>query len=186
VKRNASFWISMGVFQVVFALAIFGITRQYYLDGDNAELPAPSVVNEPAFEWVNRLPEINTALLETSQDPAEISRQADAYFVNKQYSLAADLYERLLSFDQNNVDVYNNLGLTLHYLGKSTEALRRLDEGVSVDPTYQRIWLTLGYVSSQLGQTERARTALTTAVGMDADSQVGQSAARMLESLPNQ
>ncbi len=36
--------------------------------------------------------------------------------------------------------------------------------GLAVDPTHQRIWLTLGFVSSQLGNTEQARTALTTAI----------------------
>ncbi len=102
----------------------------------------------------------------------------------KQYDRAADLYERLLVFGPNNVDTYNNLGITLHYLGRSAEALRKLNEGVAVDPTYQRIWPTLGFVNSHLGNTEQARTALTTAAKMGANNEVGQSAVRMLEDLP--
>ncbi|MGW8368799.1 MAG: tetratricopeptide repeat protein [Gammaproteobacteria bacterium] len=89
-----------------------------------------------------------------------------------------------MSFDPNNVEVYNNLGITLHYIGRSDEALRRLDQGVAIDPTHQRIWLTLGYVNSQLGNAEQARTALTKAVQMDPDNDIGQSAAKMLEALP--
>jgi len=89
-----------------------------------------------------------------------------------------------LVLEPNDVDTYNNLGLTLHYLGRSTEALDKLNEGVAVDPTYQRIWLTLGFVNRQLGNTGQARTALTTAVKMDADSEIGQSATKMLEELP--
>jgi len=53
-----------------------------------------------------------------------------------------------------------------------------------VDPTYQRIWLTLGFVNSQMGNTAEARTALGTAVQLGADTDVGKSAAKMLADLP--
>jgi Flp pilus assembly protein TadD len=94
------------------------------------------------------------------------------------------MYEQLLAFSPNDAEIYNNLGLTLHYLGRSTEALGRLNEGVAVDPEHQRTWLTLGYVNSQLGNTEQARTALTTAARIGTDDSIRQSATRMLESLP--
>ena len=64
------------------------------------------------------------------------------------------------------------------------KALGKLNEGVGVDPTSQRIWLTLGFVNSQLGNTEQAHTALTTAVKINADNEIGQSAVKMLENLP--
>jgi Flp pilus assembly protein TadD len=82
------------------------------------------------------------------------------------------------------VNTYNNLGITLYYLGRSTEALRILNEGVAVDSTYQRIWLTLGFVNSQVGNAEQARQALTTAVQLGADSEVGRTAQEMLGNLP--
>jgi Flp pilus assembly protein TadD len=59
-----------------------------------------------------------------------------------------------------------------------------LNEGIALDSTYQRIWLTLGYVNSQLGQTEQAREALGTAVQMGPDNEIGRSAADMLEQVP--
>jgi Flp pilus assembly protein TadD len=105
-------------------------------------------------------------------------------FANRQYGKAAQLYEQLLAFQPNDADIYNNLGLTLHYIGESTEALRRLNEGVAVDPQYQRIWLTLGFVNSQLGNIEQARAALTTATQIGTDETVRQSAKNMLEDLP--
>jgi hypothetical protein len=55
---------------------------------------------------------------------------------------------------------------------------------VTVDSSYQRIWLTLGFVNSQLGNTGQARLALTTAVQMGADTEVGQSAQEMLSNMP--
>ncbi len=191
MTRSARSWITMTGFQVIFGLAIFTLTRQYYIhDSDNVSAE-PTRIGEPSIAWPDHITETNPAqfgLPRSSQpnieDPALISRQANESFANKQYNRAAELYEQLLVLNPNNVDTYNNLGITLHYLGRSAEALRKLDEGVALDPTYQRIWLTLGFVRSQLGDTEQARTALTTAVQMGADNEVGQSASRMLENLP--
>ncbi|MDH3805831.1 MAG: tetratricopeptide repeat protein, partial [Gammaproteobacteria bacterium] len=141
--------------------------------------------------WPNNITENDIARLSSSelsqptvQNPADMSRQADEYFSNRQYDRAADLYERLLVFSPNNAEIHNNLGLTLHYLGRSTEALRRLNDGIAVDRSNQRIWLTLGYVNSELGNTEEARTALTTATQIGSDESIRQSALNMLENLP--
>ncbi len=181
----------MGVFQVVFGLAVFAITREYYVhDTDNVSAP-PSTINQPALTWPNSITETEIARLSSSalsestiKAPAEISRQADEFFSNRQYDEAADLYEQLLVIRPNDVETYNNLGLTLHYLGRSTEALRRLNDGVAVDAEHQRIWLTLGFVNSQLGNTEQARTALTTAAQIGSNDSIRQSAMKMLEDLP--
>ena len=189
--QKLKFWIPMTVFQVVFGLTIFTITRQYYIqDSDNVS-DDPTEISQPAFVWPDSITETNPAQLNSStfnqstiEDPAEISRQANEYFTKKQYDKAAELYERLLVLAPNNVNTHNNLGITLHYLGRSSEALQRLNEGVVVDPTHQRIWLTLGFVSSQVGNTENARTALTTAAKIDADNEIGKSAIKMLENLP--
>ena len=189
--RSARFWIPMTVFQVVFGLAIFTITRQYYIhDSDNLSAD-PTTIGQPSTVWPDRITEPNSAQSGLStfsqpiiEDPAQISRQADEFFSNKQYNRAAELYEQLVALNPNDVNTYNNLGIALHYLGRSAEALRKLDEGVAVDPTYQRIWLTLGFVNSQLDNTEQARTALTTAVQMGTDNKVGQSAVQMLKTLP--
>lgn len=189
--RRTKFWISLLVFQVVFGLAIFAATRQYYISDSELAGVRPVVLPQSLPVWpdpvaVNSLAQFTSSTPGelTSKDPIELSRQADAFFVNKQYNMAADLYEQVLALSPNNIDTYNNLGLTLHYLGRSTEALARLNEGVAMDPTHQRIWLTLGFVNSQLGNVEQARAALGTAAQMGADNEVGQSARTMLENLP--
>ena len=188
---SAKFWISMAVLQVLFGLAVFSVTREYYIgDADNVSAQQ-STTDQSALGWPDGITETYIAGLVSSsindptiQDPVEISRQADEFFANKQYDRAVDLYEQLLVFSPNDPEVYNNLGLTLHYLGRSTEALRRLNDGVAVDATHQRIWLTLGFVNSQLGNTEQARTALTNAAQIGADESIRQSAMKMLEDLP--
>ena len=181
----------MTVFQIVFGLTVFTITRQYYIHDSNNVRADPTITSQPSLVLPERImaydpTQLNSATFSqlSIDDPVEISRQANEHFTSKQYDKAADLYERLLVFNPNNVDTYNNLGITLHYLGRSTEAIRRLNEGVAVDPTHQRIWLTLGFVNSQLGDTEQARTALNTASKMDPDNEIGKSAIKMLADLP--
>jgi len=188
---DTRFWIVLVVFQVVFGLAIFAITREYYMpDVDNVSAHPPITDRSPVG-WTSGITEAEISRLSSSalslsnsQDPAAISRQADVAFTNKQYDRAAELYEQLLSFSPNDAEIYNNLGLTLHYLGRSDEALRRLNDGVAVDAEHQRTWLTLGYVNSQLGNAEQARIALTNAVQLGSNESIRQAAMKMLEELP--
>jgi tetratricopeptide (TPR) repeat protein len=189
--RDAKFWVVMAIFQVLFGMAVFAVTRGYYMQrADNAGAP-PSTSNQPAPLWPSGITEIarsrfsqSSSSDSTTQDPAELSRQADQFFVNQQYDRAAESYERLLALRPGSVDVLNELGLTLHYLGRSAEALRRLNEGVAADPTHQRIRLTLGFVNSQLGNVKEARAALTAATQLGSDQAIRQSALDMLKSLP--
>ena len=188
---NAKFWIGLAAFQVVFGLAVFAITRDYYIQEADVVRAHPSTIGQPAPAWPNGITGTDVARLSSStlspstvQDPAEILRQADASFANEQYDRAADLYEQLLVVNPNDAEFYNNLGLTLHYLGRSTEALRTLSDGIAIDADHQRIWLTLGYVNSQLGNTEQARTALSTAAQIGSDESIRRSAMKMLEELP--
>lgn len=189
--RDAKFWVLMAVFQVLFGLAVFAMTRDYYVSGTSNVTAHPLTTNQSAPVWPDGITESNIARLSgaavntpISQDPFEISRQAEQLFASKQYARAAEAYERLLEFSPDDAEIYNNLGLTLHYSGQSTDALRWLTEGVTKDPQNQRIWLTLGYVNSQLGNVEQARTALTNATRIGTDEGIRQSATKMLDSLP--
>lgn len=190
MNRSTKFWVSMVIFQIAFGFTVFALTREHYLDATgprvaaNAPRPAP-------MTGAGGLPQSDlarfataTALQPPTNDPVEISRRADEFFKNQQFAQAAAEYERLIALSPESVETYNNLGITLHYLGRSNEAVQRLKEGIAIDPSHQRIWLTLGFVSGQLGQTEQSRTALTRAVEMNPDNDVGQSAAKMLAGLP--
>lgn len=191
MKQNVKFWLSIVMFQVAFGIAVFAITRQIYVAEKQVLSSEQQTSNEPTQEWSDQVLQMSPNILESltssqaiSDDPVEISRLANEYFSNKQYARAAELYEQLLTFGPSNADVHNNLGITLHYLGRSSEALSRLDDGVAIEPTNQRIWLTLGFVNSELGNIDDARTALNTAVELGADTDVGKSALRFLDGLP--
>lgn len=188
--REPKFWLSMTLFQVLFGFTVFAITRDYYQQEPIERRAHPSTISPSASPWQG-ITESDMARLapgligETAtDDPIEISRRANQFFSNKQYEQAAKSYERLLTFNPENVEVLNNLGLTLHYIGRSDEALRRLNDGVAAGPDNQRIWLTLGYVNGQLGNAEEARTALQKAAEIGDNASIRQSALKMLEDLP--
>jgi len=191
MNSKSKFWIRITLFQVIFGLAVFAITRQYYLaDSDKVSI-APAIAGQSFPVMPNLAKDTNSKKINAStfgqsniENPAELARRADDLFSNKQFDSAVAAYERLLALNPDNVETYNNLGITLHYLGRSSEALRYLNQGIAVDSTHQRIWLTLGYVNSQMGNIEQARSALTTAANMNPDNEVGQSAAQMLGNLP--
>jgi tetratricopeptide (TPR) repeat protein len=193
MNRDAKFWTVLAVFQVLFGFAVFAVTREYYLQDAGSANALPPAINQPAPTLgAGGITEMARARLTHSssgepaaQGPVEVSRQAaDQLFSSQQYDRAADMYERLLALSPHNVDILNELGLTLHYLGRSTEALQRLNEGVAADPTHQRIRLTLGFVHSQLGNTKEARAALTAATQLGTDETIRQSAREMLRNLP--
>ena len=191
MSRDTRFWIAIAVFQAVFGLAVFAITRHYYVTDPVKVNPAALLKPGSLPLWPGTVagtgalpPGASMPPTAASTDPIEISRQADEAFSASQYDRAAALYEQLLTFDAKNVETYNNLGITLHYLGRSAEALQKLNAGLALDPTHQRSWLTLGYVNSQLGNTEQARKALTNAAQMGTDEEIHQSARTMLEGLP--
>jgi tetratricopeptide (TPR) repeat protein len=190
MPKSKLFWVLMSAFQVIFGLVVFIVTRNVYLDDSFGSGNRPSDI-APISSVENRQSlDINPAMLRSlmdlepdSADPAAISMLANEYFEDGRYAEAAEFYEQLLAFGPSNADVHNNLGLTLHYLGRSDEALARLREGVALDPENQRIWLTLGFVNSETGNVDDARAALTTAIRINAANPVGQSAAKMLANL---
>ena len=191
MTRDKRFWTLLVLFQVFFGLAVFAFTREHYRQETPAMAGHPPIPSPSASAWsggmtatdVSRLS--SPGLLEPAlTDPAEISRRADEFFANSQYQQASVLYEQLLELRPDDAETYNNLGLTLFYLGRVDEALQRLDDGVAVDPGHQRIWLTLGYVNARLGNTEEARVALTNATERGGNESIREAATEMLAELP--
>ncbi len=186
--RGAQFWITMAVFQVAFGLTVFALTRHYYLaSAPPSTLPSWAVglgAGLPGAAPTTAAPLLPaTAPVTASSDPAAVSQRADEAFTSGNYAEAAALYEQLLAIDPQNVELYNNLGLTLHYLGRNDEAQQKLKAGLALDPTHQRSWLTTGFVNLRLGNESEARAALTKARDVGDDRQIRESAEKMLADL---
>ena len=191
MARDKRFWTLLLLFQVFFGLAVFAFTREYYMQDAGAIRGHAQIAGPSAPAWSRGITATDISRLSspgivepTPSDPAEIYRRAEEFFANKQYAQAASLYEQLLVFSPNDAEIYNNLGLTLFYSGRPDEALQVLNKGVARDAEHQRIWLTLGYVSSQLGNTEQARAALTNAIEVGGNASISEAAGKMLAELP--
>lgn len=191
--RNAKFWMGMLVFQVLYGLAVFSITRDYYAASGQAQAPtrSTSMASQPWSAWSENggegaeipvLPLIDDSFI--GDDPTTVAQMAEEAFAAQQFDRAADLYQRLLDLGGESANTFNSLGLALHYIGRTDEALKKLAQGVALDASYQRIWLTIGFVNGQAGNLDEARVALTRAVEMDPDNDVGRAAAEMLSALP--
>jgi tetratricopeptide (TPR) repeat protein len=120
----------------------------------------------------------------SNSNPEELGRVADQHFRQGLFQQAAAEYARALDYAADNVDIYNNLGLTLHHIGRSPEAIGYLQKGIALDASHQRIWLTLGFVQTNMGEVAAARRAFTKAVELDPQSRVGLEAKRLLGDLP--
>ncbi|MES9993429.1 MAG: tetratricopeptide repeat protein [Candidatus Thiodiazotropha sp.] len=188
-KLSLLTWAVIVVAQITYGLLVFAITRSYY-----QQAPVASVQSPPAVADVSPHPKVGAfdAKLQptmqyqpsaeelSSDDPALIARLADNYFAQKDYPQAIELYERALRIDPDDVESYNDLGLSLFYIGQTERAVEALQTGVAKQPDFQRIQLTLGFVQAQAGDKEAAVSAFRKAIELGADNRVGLEARRML------
>ncbi|MEW8027465.1 MAG: tetratricopeptide repeat protein [Candidatus Thiodiazotropha sp.] len=182
-------WAIIVVAQITYGLLVYAITRSYYEDAREtaSQLPAaaPDVAVHPQVRSIDATlqPAMKiqpSAEALATEDPALIARLADDYFMRKEYPQAIELYERALKISPDDVESYNDLGLSLFYIGQSQRAVDVLQTGVSKQPDFQRIQLTLGFVQAQTGNREAASAAFKKAIELGPDNTVGQEAKRML------
>ncbi len=121
--------------------------------------------------------DLEARLKEKPDDKKAIYSLADTYFTLKRFDDAVKYYKKLLIIMPDDADVYNDLGLSLHYLGKSNEAVNALETGIEKNPYNQRIWLTKGFVLAYgVGDLKKAGEAWKKARGIDPASSVGKAA----------
>lgn len=183
--------VASAAFLVAYGLAIFFATRAYYTSQPPRAAqsvlpatPAPTVgaASDPALPPNH--PDISALATQlASNDPVQLAEQADAAFEKKDNTAAAQLYARALELAPDNPALYNNLGLTLFYLGRVDEALEKLQKGTEVDPQMQRLWLTLGFVQANAQHIDDAKKALQKAIELGADNGVGREAKSQLDAL---
>ena len=169
-------------FLIVYGAVIFAATRAYYLDRAAVEAPAAPAASAGAARPI-AIPQARPPVT-LADDPAVLADQADELLTQQRFGEAVVAYRKLLEIAPDEIDTYNDLGLALHYAGRSGEALQVLEAGVAKDPEFQRIWLTLGFVRLQLGQVDAARDALEACVDLDPQHPIADEARRFLGSMP--
>lgn len=187
-------WLLLAIFLAFYGFAVFALTRDYYVrhpvrpppsqgQGQAAGGAAPhaSVQRPPSGAGMSSL-DLGNAVPQSIEedDPLLLGERADRLFAERRYQDAIPLYRRVLELTPDNVETYNDLGLALHYLGDSAAALQTLRAGAAGAPDFQRIWLSLGFVSLQAQDIEAARVALARARDLSPDNPVGQEAVRLL------
>lgn len=138
--------------------------------------PAPQSANNATI-----IQDLKSRLKDKPNDPDILWRLGDAYFDSKQFAEAETTYKKAIEFKPNETDIYNDLGLSAHYLGKPSEGLRYVEEGIKKNPYHQRIWLTKGFILAYgMGDLDGAKTAWEKANALNPESQVGKAAAEFL------
>ncbi len=174
-------WTIIILILIVFGFVIFALTRSYYKTekpSDMGTQKTPIFGPLPGSEIKEVIPLEQPGM--DTENPEALAFLGDRYFENSQFDQALLIYERVLELNPNDVDTYNDKGLALHHSGRSDIAIETLRKGTEVDPSYQRIWLSLGYVLTVSGKNEEAKTALKKAVEINPDSNVGQEAQKIL------
>ena len=162
-------------FLILYGVIVFAATRAYYLELPAGRAAAPASAAPAAAA---------AAVRPLSDDPAALGEQADRFLTERDYANAIAAFRKLVRLQPDNVEVYNDLGLSLHYGGRSGEALIVLQKGIMVQGDHQRIWLTRGFVEYQLGELEAAKQSLLRSVELAPESEIAAEARRFLERLP--
>jgi tetratricopeptide (TPR) repeat protein len=75
--------------------------------------------------------------LDTYVNNSRIYSKAFAALQNRQFTLAIDLFRRVLSIDPKHVQSWGNLGLAYASIGERGKALECLDKALELDPEYE-------------------------------------------------
>jgi Flp pilus assembly protein TadD len=165
----------------IFGIGIYALTRsKYKTDKQPLDNIEKTLTHGPIIDTAPQKIVPLEQLEVDTKDPASLAALGDRYFESKNFQQAIALYEKVLELDPNDIDTYNDLGLAQHYLGKSDIAAETLVKGTQVMPSYQRIWLSLGFVLAASGRNAEARPALKKAVELSPDTTVGKEAERIL------
>ncbi len=205
LRWSTSTILGVVAFQLAFGVGVFVITRAVYDRNSVAAvgvplgsphgIPTPGSTKRLALlpgseritaEHALQLLQVDPAGRDAAYNaggninPKDLARAADRHFREGLFQKAAGEYTRLLDYAPGSVDIYNNLGLTLHHINRAPEAVEYLKKGISLNASHQRIWLTLGFVQINMGEVAAARRTLSKAVELDPESRVGLEAKRLL------
>lgn len=185
----------MAVFLAFYGFTVFALTRDFYLrhpPRPSAGASMPHQVPDGAQQADKRAlgarmrqaldggaEEVDLA----STDLGRLGQAADRLFAARRFDAAIPVYRRILELQPDDAETRNDLGLALHYAGRSQAAIAMLQAGTELAPEFQRVWLSLGFVALQSSDFDVARAALERARAIGPDTEVGREAERLLELL---
>jgi len=148
-------------------------SQQTQYERDLQEIERPQTTRE-VIESLKQRVENNP------NDAIALAYLGDMYFGISQFHDAVKYYAMAININPRDVDTHNDIGLANHYIGSSDIGLRHVEEGIKVDPSFQRIWLTKGFILAATGRIDEARNAWEQVLIIDPDSDVATAAASFL------
>ncbi len=130
------------------------------------------------------IPNFSPSFASPGAPPAGPAAQGDVFFEQGRFREAIPEYQKAVADNPKDVDSWNDLGLALHYTGRSGEALDALRRGAAADPRYQRVLLSLGFVSLQRNRREEARAAWERLISIDPSTSLAEEARKFLKKTP--
>ena len=181
--------VIVGVLVVVFSVAgyWFGIKRPVDGSGRTSKNQGQqprryTSSSNPSVNYEEVLAELKKRIAENPKDSELYANTGDILFGMRKFAEAIDYYKKAISLNPNDIDSYNDLGLANHYMGNSLEGLRFVEDGININPSYQRIYLTKGFILAYgMGNGEEAALAWEKAISLDPQSQIGRAAYAYLE-----
>ncbi|MBI5237224.1 MAG: hypothetical protein HY887_02235 [Deltaproteobacteria bacterium] len=173
---------------VILAAIVVGVAG--YLIGSKSKSPTSGQETETSApgqtDASSLVAELEAGLRKNPDDLSALRRLADGYFDIAEFDKAAGHYKRL-ALKSNDVDLYNEIGISLHYAGRSSEGIKYIDEGIRKNPGHQRIWLTKGFIMAHgIGDLKAARAAWEKARSLNPDSPIGKAAGDYLAEMNKQ
>jgi tetratricopeptide (TPR) repeat protein len=174
-------WVAILALQTLFGASVFILTKAHYsrVAGTPPAVEAAAAGSAAGRPTAPPIPASSFA----SNDPALLRNQAAQQFQSQDYAGAVASYQRLVALEPGDPDLLNNLGLVLHYVNRSEDAIDRLQEALALNDRHQRSWLTLGFVRKDLGENQTARAAFERVLRINDKSSMATEARRMLDSL---
>lgn len=166
-KDSRAAYAVLGAAGLIFAGLVW---RSYHNDAPRiASYTAPAATPAPGVSGALQVETLDT-----------LNALAEGHLAARRYGEAVRVYRKMLALEPGNASVLNELGLALHYEGKSDEALEALRKATTLDPKLQRAWLSQGFVLKSTGQDAKARVALEKTVALGASTPQGVEARKML------
>ena len=150
------------------------------ISNQKMETPAPERSETASPAGPMKAPEPLKAASAFPDDPIKLATMGDSFFENKNFAQAVIVYEKTLKLNPDDVDTHNDLALAYLYTGKPEKAIATIRKGTGMDPTYQRIWLTQGFILLSQNIQEEGKQALEKAVEIDPGTDIAAEATRML------
>ncbi len=129
---------------------------------------------------------LEAGLAEDPENEALLAQLGDAYFESKRFDAAIPIYRRLVAVNPKDADGYNDLALSLFYVGEGEEALTTIAKANAAAPSMERAWLTKGFILVALKRYPEAIPPLNKVKELAPDGKLAETADGFLQTVAEQ